>query len=271
MNIISTASLRLASRLQQSTKRESSSLKQLSTGKNLGEGTASHALLLKAESSLSSAVRGLEQASLNISNASSLTGVAEGGLQNVLSNLQDLRALAVQAADGTLSAADRQSLEARAGELTSQIDATAGELDFNGTKLLDGTLSGQSVQVGANEGDAVGVSFPSSTSAALGTDTVDFSTAASSGAAITTIDAAISQVTSSLANAGSTASRLENAASVNSAIAEQLTAASSALTETDYAKALTQLKTAQIQVKSAAFLLAKDAESQGMLFKALIK
>lgn len=272
MNNISATSLKLSSRLQQATKRESSALKELSTGKNLGEGGASHALLLKAESSLTSAARGLEQASLNVSNASAMNGIAEGGLQNVLNNLQSLRSLAVQAADGTLSASDRSGLQTRANDLVAGIDSTAGKSDFNGTKLLDGSFSGKSVQVGASEGNSFSVSLPDSSSSELGGSVLsDFSTAAASGDAITAIDAAISQVTSSMANVGATGARLESASSSNGSIAEQLAAASSVLADTDYAKAFASLKTSEIQVKAAALLLTLDSASHGTLVKTLIK
>jgi flagellin len=80
----------------------------------------------------------------------SLAQTAEGDLQQIGSNLQRIRDLAVQAANGSNSASDRASLNNEASQLISEINRVASSSNFNGVNLLDGSFANQTFQVGAN-------------------------------------------------------------------------------------------------------------------------
>jgi len=104
-------------------------------------------------------INGLNQAGRNANDGISLTQTAEGALQQSTAILQRIRQLAVQSANATNSASDRQSLNSEVNQLTSELSRIANTTTFNGLKILDGTYQGQQFQVGANANETIGVSI----------------------------------------------------------------------------------------------------------------
>ena len=102
-------------------------------------------------------IRGLNQAARNANDGISLSQTAEGALSSVGDNLQRIRELAVQSANSTNSSSDRSALQAEATQLISEVQRVGSQTDFNGTKLLDGSFTNQSYQVGANAGQTITV------------------------------------------------------------------------------------------------------------------
>ena len=84
---------------------------------------------------------GLAVATRNASDGISLAQTAEGALQEVTDNLLRMRELAVQAANGTLSAADRTALQTEMTQLTAEIDRVATTSNYNGINLLNGSFT----------------------------------------------------------------------------------------------------------------------------------
>jgi flagellin len=115
---------------------------------------------------LTAQVNGSNTAVQNANNAVSLAQTAQGSLAEITNNLQRVRELAVESANATNSASDRQSLNNEATQLLQEVDRVASSSSFNGTKLLDGTFTSQQFQVGANAGDTI--SITSITSARIG-------------------------------------------------------------------------------------------------------
>src|SRR5690554_5381686 len=105
-----------------------------------------------------SQITGLNMARRNANDGISLAQTAEGALDEVTSNLQRIRELAVQAANATNSLSDRQALNQEVQQRIAEIDRIAAQTSFNGLKVLDGTLGTQTFQVGANSGETIGVS-----------------------------------------------------------------------------------------------------------------
>lgn len=87
-------------------------------------------------------IRGGDQARRNVNDAVSVMQVAEGGLNEVSRMLQRMRELAVQAANGTLSTGDRQSLQKEAGQLLAGIEQISSTAEFNGEKVFEQGRSG---------------------------------------------------------------------------------------------------------------------------------
>lgn len=117
-------------------------------------------------------IRGTNQAARNANDAISLTQIADGALGSVSDNLQRLRELAVQSANATNTATDRAALQIEVAQLKSEIDRISNQTNFNGTKLLDGSFTSATFQVGANAGETISVSgLQNSTIAALGSVT----------------------------------------------------------------------------------------------------
>ncbi len=88
----------------------------------------------------STQIRGLDVAVRNANDGISLAQVAEGSLTEIGNNLQRIRELSVQSANATNSSSDRAALNAEVKQLTAEIDRVAKQSEFNGTKLLDGSV-----------------------------------------------------------------------------------------------------------------------------------
>ncbi|MEM7209378.1 MAG: flagellin [Pseudomonadota bacterium] len=110
-------------------------------------------------------IRGSDQAARNANDGISVLQIAEGALNEVSSNLQRIRELAVQSANASNSATDRQKLNNEASQLIAEIERVATNTNYNGLNLLDGTFTGQLLQVGADSGSSNQIQISSIASA----------------------------------------------------------------------------------------------------------
>ena len=113
-------------------------------------------------------INGSNQAISNANQAVSLLQTATGALGQQTSILQNVRTIAVQAANGTNTAADLNSLQSTVGNLVAQVSTISQQTQFNGINLLDGSFSGAQFQVGANQGQVITASIGSTAAANLG-------------------------------------------------------------------------------------------------------
>ena len=104
-------------------------------------------------------IGGLSQASANASDAINLAQTAGSALDQVTANLQAIRDLAVQSANGTYSSGDRASIDNEVQQRLQEITRIANQTAFNGSNVLDGSLGTKSFQVGANVGQTISVSL----------------------------------------------------------------------------------------------------------------
>ena len=132
------------------------SIQRLSSGLRINSAKDDAAGLAISER-FSTQIRGLDVAVRNANDGISLAQTAEGAMVEIGNNLQRIRELAVQSANATNSATDRTALQAEVNQLVAEIDRVAKQTNFNGTKLLDGTFSGQLFQVGADAGQVIGI------------------------------------------------------------------------------------------------------------------
>jgi flagellin len=146
------------------------SLQRLSSGMRINSARDDSAGLAIANR-MTAQIRGLNQAARNANDGISLAQTAEGALAEIGNNLQRLRELAVQSANGTNSVTDRASLDAEAGQLIAEITRVSAQTSFNGLTLLDGSFSAQTFQVGANANQTISVSsIADSRATALGSN-----------------------------------------------------------------------------------------------------
>jgi flagellin len=134
-------------------------------------------------------IRGNDQAARNANDGISLAQTAEGSLDQIGSNLQRIRELAVQSSNASNSASDRASINNEATQLIAEIDRVASSSSFNGTNLLDGTFTAKSFQVGANNtgNDRITIdAIASAKSNALGVGSSSSYSTVSSGTAVST-------------------------------------------------------------------------------------
>jgi flagellin len=130
------------------------SIQRLSSGLRINSAKDDAAGLAISER-FTSQIRGLNQAARNANDGISLAQVSEGALSSAGSILQRVRELAVQSANASNSAGDRQALQAEVGQLVAELDRIAQTTEFNGQKLLDGTFGTQQFQVGANANQTI--------------------------------------------------------------------------------------------------------------------
>ena len=130
------------------------SINRLSSGLRINSAKDDAAGLAISER-FTSQIRGLNQAARNANDGISLAQVAEGAMTSAGNILQRVRELAVQAANATNSAGDRQALQKEVGQLVAELDRIAQTTEFNGQKLLDGTFGTSQFQVGANANQTI--------------------------------------------------------------------------------------------------------------------
>jgi flagellin len=136
----------------------SQSLTRLSSGLKINT-AADDAAGLAISQQFSTQINGTNQAINNANDAVSEAQTAGGALSTIVNNLQSIRTLAVEAANGSNSAADRSALDAQVQQQISEITQIAQQTSFNGTNVLNGSAGTTTYQVGANVGDTIAVSL----------------------------------------------------------------------------------------------------------------
>ncbi|WP_018952848.1 hypothetical protein, partial [Thioalkalivibrio sulfidiphilus] len=133
------------------------SLQRLSSGLRINSAKDDAAGLAISER-FSTQIRGLNQAIRNANDGISFAQTAEGALSTVGDALQRMRELAVQSANDSNSASDRQALNNEVQQLIAEIGRVANATEFNGGRILDGSQTDLFFQVGANQGQTIAVS-----------------------------------------------------------------------------------------------------------------
>ena len=148
------------------------SLQRLSSGLRINS-AKDDAAGLAISQRFTAQINGLNQAARNASDGISLAQTAEGALGEITNNLQRIRELAVQSRNATNSSTDRAALQTEAAQLRDEIQRVAASTSFNGVKLLDGSFTNATFQVGANVGETITVSgLVNAQVATLGTSNV---------------------------------------------------------------------------------------------------
>ena len=186
----------------------------------------------------------------------SLAQTAEGSLQEVSNNLNRMRELAVQAANGTLTTADRATLDTEFQSLITEIDRVANDTAFNGLNLLDGSTATIGIQVGVDSGDTITVNLQDVTSATLAL-TGDVTTTATASTALGVIDTAIGTVSTARGDLGAIQNRLNSAISSIANTRENLSAAESRIRDVDVAMETADLTRNTIMQQAAVSILAQ--------------
>jgi len=218
------------------------SIERLSSGLRVNTARDDAAGLAIAER-MNAQVKGMSVAVRNANDGISLAQTAEGGLNEVGNMLQRMRELAVQAANGTNSADDRDNLNAEFVALDAEIGRIASVTQFNGKKILGTSAGSFAFQVGANVDETMKITTSSIASTG---ETIDGSTASGAEAAITAIDTMIDQVTTQRATYGAAQSRFASAINNLQIGVENQSAARGRIVDADFAVETANLTRAQI-------------------------
>lgn len=242
-----------------------SAMERLSTGKRINSAKDDAAGLAIA-SSMTSQIRGMNQAIRNSNDGISFAQTAEGALGEVTNMLQRVRELAVQSKSGTYSAADRTNLNAEASALQAQIADILTNTKFNGVAVFDYAAADTandeiSIQVGANtETVDVAKAYINSGNFEAADFAVD--TDVNAAATITNVDTNLAAINTARAGLGASQSRLESVVNNLSNTVTNLSDARSRIEDADFSAETTNLAKAQILSQASQAMLAQANQSQ---------
>ena len=254
-----------------------SNFAQLSSGKRITS-AAVDAAGLAISAQMTSDIASAGQAQQNISDGMAMSRVAEGALGSVSDMLGRARELSVQAANGTLSDQQRDIINNELNSIKSEIDRVSGVTEFNGTKLLDGTMApGSATQVNVQAGiqntaaDKINMNVVDKTdTATLGISGTDVSTQQGAQNALSAIDGALQKVSASRSNIGALQNRFDSAAANLGVYKENLSAANSAISDLDYAQAASDFAKNQTLSQAATKTMKQGMKIQSQGIGALL-
>ncbi len=247
------------------------SLERLSSGLRINRAKDDAAGLAISER-LGAQIRGLEQANRNGLDGISLMQTAEGGLEEVGNMLQRMRELAVQSANGTVSVADKRSLNDEYLQLREEIDRIFNSAEFNGVNLL-GKTDSINLQIGFKAGTSGSYQIKVSTFdmgsrtyagggisfiiAGTGTASRQISATSKALFMLSKLDAAIDNITQKRADFGAKQNRIEATLRNNANVIENQSAARSRIRDADFARETANLTRTQILQQAGTAMLAQ--------------
>ncbi len=233
---------------------------RLSSGLRINS-AADDAAGLAISEKMRSQVRGLDQSSRNAQDGQALVNTAEGGMEQMQEMTQRMRELAVQSANDTNTSSDRALIQKEVTQLQQEMESMAGRVEYNGKKLLDGSVSSVTLHIGANQDQVLGIDMADMT--ATGSTTmqnvqdIDVSTREDAEAAIKTCDDAIKYISESRANLGAVSNRLDYTNNSLQISSENLSAAESRVRDADMAKEMMNYTKANVMQQAATSMLAQ--------------
>lgn len=234
-----------------------SSLSKLASGQRITK-AADDAAGLAISEKLGAQNASIEQAIKNISAGGAMARTAEGGISQISELLTRGRELAVQSANGTLSAQQRQTLDNEFSSIKNEIDRITQTTEFNGQKLLTGDLGPNAanpvtIQAGTGNTPADRIALngvQAMDTAALGISSSAIDTPANALASMQQLDAAMQATSQNRAAVGAIGNRLTSAAQNLSVTNENLMAADSQIRGLDYASEVSKAATANVALRA---------------------
>lgn len=137
-------------------------------------------------------INGLTQATRNANDGISVAQTTEGALDEINNNLQRIRELAVQAANGSNSDSDLKSIQDEITQRLDEINRVSAQTQFNGISVLS-TNQTLNIQVGSNDGQTISINLGqvNADTLGLGGFSVQKATAPNLGSAVTSIDSSV--------------------------------------------------------------------------------
>ena len=262
--VTNVASIRSQRNLAKVTQSTSQNIERLSSGLRInraGDDAARSAI----SSQMSALQLGLKQADRNANDNVSLVQTAEGALNEVGGIVTRMRELAVQAAnEGTMDTTERGYLQQEFNLLRSELDRIVNVTEYNGQKLVDGSISSTATaldfQVGMNNtaNDRISLSLANTTSTGLSIDTDTLATASNAQAAIDALDTALATINTERSTLGSTQNRLQMTISNLGNMYENMAASNSRLKDVDVAEETAKFTRNQILSQAATSMLAQS-------------
>ncbi|MBI4379366.1 MAG: flagellin FliC [Nitrospinae bacterium] len=245
------------------------SLERLSSGLRVNRG-ADDAAGLAISEKLRSDIRAIGQAVRNSNDGISIINTAEGALSQQASMLTRMRELAAQASTGSVGSTERQTIQREFAALRDEIDRITTVTEFNGQKLVDGSLSASIttsnqivIQIGfkSTSNDRINlnttIDLTAMDSTGLAIQNLSVTAAAQALTALSTIGSAISKVTDARGRLGAVQNRFTYTIANLQTSSENLQAAESQIREADYASEISTFTRNQILVQASTAILAQ--------------
>lgn len=241
------------------------SMEKLSSGSRINRAGDDAAGLAISEK-LKSDIRSMKQATRNANDGISLIQVAEGGMTEVGNILSRMRELSIQGASDTMGDKERLVINKEIQALKSEINRIASGIEFNGTKLLNGTAESFEIQVGIrnNEQEDRFIIDPRNLATSLdslGVSEVNTETREASRENLDKVDTAINILSSNRAELGALQNRLYSSINNLSIYHENLLAANSRIRDTDMADETSELTKANILAQATISVLSQANQS----------
>lgn len=262
-NVASLGAQRALSRTTNALQRN---IERLSSGQRINR-AGDDAAGLGISENLKASSRSFAQAERNANDGISMIQVAEAAMNEQAGALTRLRELAVQSANGVLTATERGFIDAEATALVAEITRISAVTEFNGITMIANGAAGINMQVGkgATGNDVIAVGFSGTDGATLGTSaggaalsTIDLATsAATAQTALGIIDASITDLSTVRSTLGAAQNRLEVTVSNLASARENIDAANSRIRDVDVASETAMLTRNQILSQSGTAVLAQ--------------
>lgn len=231
---------------------------------------------------MKSMIRGLNQASRNIADGSSMLNVASGYLQETTDILQRIRELAVQSSNGIFSADQRSMIQIEVSQLVSEIDRIASSATFNGLQLFTGKFAtgneAITLHIGSQTDQQISFNLEAATAEAFGLknvqgsgESLSISSPDEANMAIATVDEALLRVSKSQALIGANQNRMEVAKKGIDIAAENMAAANSRIEDVDVATEMTNYTKNQILQQTSSALLAQSLDTNRSAISYLLR
>jgi flagellin len=238
-----------------------SSLERLASGYRINRASDDAAGLAISEN-LRAQIRSLNQARRNTFDGISMVQTAAGALGESSDMLQRMRELAMQSSNGALNDDQRAAIQNEFVQLQSELDRQVQTTEYNGKKLLDGSLSGGNAlqfQVGIRHGDAdrLVLSVDAMDKTSLGMGTTAVGTQANAAAALDDLDTALERISDQRSDLGAYENRFKSAANTLDIAAENVAAADSRIRDVDVAMESTNLSAQQMLQQATVAVLAQ--------------
>jgi len=256
------------------------SMEKLSSGLRINR-AGDDAAGLSISEKMRAQIRGLDQASRNSQDGISMIQTAEGALNETHSILQRMRELAVQASNDTNVTVDRSSINDELKQLSEEVTRIGRQTQFNTQNILNAgkpdteavtsdTATTVNLQVGANCGQAITVTFSAMNADTLGVSVksggIEVDTYANATKAICTINDALEKVSKERSKYGAVQNRLEHSIANTDNASENLQAAESRVRDVDMAKEMMAYSKNNILQQAAQSMLQQaNSSTQGVL------
>ncbi|HOM87790.1 MAG TPA: flagellin [Spirochaetota bacterium] len=244
------------------------SMEKLSSGERINR-AGDDASGLAVSEKMRTQIQGLRQAERNTEDGMSFVQTAEGYLAQTAQIIQRIRVLAVQAANGIYTNADRQLIQVEVSALVDEVDRIASQAEFNRFKILTGEFSKVNPKssmwfhMGPNANQRVRVFIGTMTAQAFrmkdatGKVAITLTSPGGANASIGIMDAALQKLSKQRADLGAYYNRLEHTAKGLMTAYENVQASESRIRDTDMAEEMVDFTKNTVLVQSGTAMLAQ--------------